>query len=160
VEPPTLRRADLADIDELVRLRALMFSSMADSSEGAGSWEPACRAALARRLVDAERFAAYVVGSSGPGGPLVSSGVGWVVQHLPGPTAPDGRRGHIGSVSTDEAARRQGHARSVLQALVAWFDGIGVSRIDLRAAPMGTGLYHELGFRPLGGEALSRRRPA
>ncbi len=84
------------------------------------------------------------------------SGVGWVNLYLPGPTAPDGRCGHVGSVSTGERARRQGHARSVLQALLAWFDELGVTRVDLRAAPMGEWLYRRLGFGPLGGQTLSR----
>ncbi len=78
--------------------------------------------------------------------------------HLPGPSTTDGRRGHIGSVCTDEAARRQGHARRVFGALVAWFDEIGVVRVDLRATPMAANLYREAGFRPHGGEALTRFR--
>jgi ribosomal protein S18 acetylase RimI-like enzyme len=156
VAVPTLRRASAADADELVRLRALMFAATADSPTG---WEQACRDVLPRRLAEDGEFAAYVVGSPRPGGPLVCSGIGWVQWHLPAPHTPDGRRGHIGSVCTDESARRQGHARSVLHALLAWFDATGVLRVDLRAAPMAAALYRQLGFVPLGDPALSRLLP-
>ena len=149
---PNLRRAEVGDAAELTRLRAVMFSAMGtDASSPA--WAEQCERALARRLADVDRFAAWLVEADGR---VVCTGVGWVEEHLPSPGSPDGRRGHVASMSTDPAWRRQGHARSVLLALLAWFDAAGIGRVDLRATPDGRALYASAGFRPLGGPALTR----
>ena len=149
---PNLRRAGVGDAAELTRLRALMFVEMGVEVSAPG-WTQACERALVRRLADVDRFAAWLVEADGR---AVSTGVGWVEEHLPSPGRPDGRRGHVASMSTDPAWRRQGHARSVLEALLAWLDEAGVPRVDLRATSDGRGLYEHAGFRPLGGPSLSR----
>ena len=146
-----LRRAGVDDVASLVRLRTVMLASMGGEPPVTG-WERACAEAFARRLAQPDRFAAWVVDVDGA---PVSSGVGWLEEHLPSPSAPDGRRGHIASMSTDPDHRRRGHGRAVLGALLGWFAGAGVSRVDLRATPGGRGLYERAGFRELGGAALS-----
>jgi GNAT superfamily N-acetyltransferase len=146
-----LRRAGVEDAAALVRLRALMLSAMGSDPSVPG-WAQACEAAFARRLAEPDRFAAWVVDVDGS---PVASGVGWLEEHLPSPAAPDGRRGHVASMSTEPAHRRQGHGRAVLEALLEWFTDAGVRRVDLRATPDGRGLYERLGFRAGGGAALS-----
>lgn len=151
----TLRRATPADAAELTRLRGHMHRAM--GSRPTEESDARTRAAFERRLGESD-VAAYVVGGP-PGGPLVSCGVGWVEEHLPSPHQLDPRRGHIASMSTDPAARRQGHARAVFTALLAWFAELGVSRVDLRATPDGQPLYEQSGFRPLGGTTMSWTAP-
>ena len=151
----TLRRADVRDADELVRLRALMFEAMGDDASAPG-WRSACREALVRRLVQPDRFAAFVVAVDGS---VVSGGVGWVEEHLPSPGQPDGRRGHVASMSTDPEHRRRGHGRAVLQGLMAWFAELGVGRVDLRATGDGQPLYLSLGFRVLAGPSMAWTAP-
>ena len=146
-----LRRAGVADAADLVRLRALMLTAMGSDTSAPG-WARACEDAFARRLAEPDRFAAWVVDVDGR---PVASGVGWLEEHLPSPSAPDGRRGHIASMSTEPAHRRQGHAHAVLDALLGWFAGAGVARVDLRATPDGRALYDRAGFREVGGAALS-----
>ena len=150
-----LRRAGVADAAALVRLRALMLSAMG-SDPSADGWARACEEAFVRRLAEPDRFAAWLVEVDGS---PVASGVGWLEEHLPSPSAPDGRRGHIASMSTDPAHRRQGHAQAVLDALLCWFAGAGVLRVDLRATPDGRAMYERAGFREVGGAALSRVSP-
>src|SRR4051812_8505014 len=103
-----VRGAIAAGAAELTRLRALMYESFGGDASG-GEWRATCVRTFARRLAEEpEEFVAFVVdadGGSGPGGPLVASGVGWVEVHLPGPTNLTGRRGHIASMSTDLEAR-------------------------------------------------------
>ena len=147
-----LRRAGLADAAALVRLRAVMLAAMG-SDPSADGWAQACEEAFVRRLAEPDRFAAWVVDVDGV---PVACGVGWLEEHLPSPSAPDARRGHIASMSTDPAHRRQGHASAVLDALLGWFDGAGVLRVDLRATPDGLAVYGRAGFREVGGAALSR----
>ena len=152
---PNLRRAGVEDAAQLVRLRAVMLEAMGSDTSVPG-WAPACEAALVRRLSERDRFAAWVVDVDGS---PVASGIGWLEEHLPSPSAPDGRRGHVASMSTDPAHRRQGHGQAVLDALLGWFAAAGVARVDLRATPAGRGLYERAGFQELGGAALSRLSP-
>jgi GNAT superfamily N-acetyltransferase len=148
---PKLRRAGVTDAADLTRLRALMIRAMGNDPTVPG-WAAACEQAFARRLAEPDRFAAWVVEVDGR---PVSSGVGWLEEHLPAPGAFDGRRGHIASMSTEPGAQRQGHARSVLGALMAWFAELEVPRIDLRATQDGRPLYESLGFRELGGATMA-----
>jgi GNAT superfamily N-acetyltransferase len=47
---------------------------------------------------------------------------------------------------TDDDHRREGLARLVFEALMAWFAELGVTRVDLHASAMGEPLYRQLGF--------------
>lgn len=146
-----LRRATVADAADLTRLRAHMLTAMGGDPTAPG-WAQACEAAFVRRLAEPARFAAWVVEVEGT---PVSSGVGWLEEHLPSPGDLDGRRGHVASMSTDPAHRRQGHARRVLVALMEWFASMDVPRVDLRATQDGRPLYEETGFRELGGATMA-----
>ena len=146
-----LRRCTVEDAADLTRLRALMHVAMGSDPTAAG-WVEACEAAFARRLAQPDRFAAFVVEEDGR---AVSSGVGWLEEHLPQPGTLDGRRGHVASMSTEPAHQRRGHARTVLTALMGWFDELGVPRVDLRATEDGRALYESFGFRELGGATMA-----
>ena len=146
-----LRRATVDDAPELTRLRGLMYDAMGIDASGS-AWQQACRDALVRRLAQPDDFAAFVVEDDGR---LVSCGVGWLEEHLPGPRQHDGRRGHIASMSTEPGAQRRGHAREVFAALMAWFASYDVPRVDLRATPDGEPLYEAFGFRALGGATMA-----
>ena len=151
----TLRPAVPADAPALVRLRSLMHEAMgADASAVCDpAYLTAAEAAFRRRLASDPAFVAFVVEDAGE---VVASGVAFVEEHLPSPSQPDGRRGHIASMSTDLSARRRGHARRVVEALMAWLvDEQGLSRVDLRATPDGEPLYADLGFQVLGGATMS-----
>lgn len=145
----TLRRATPADAPELTRLRGHMHAAMGD--EPTPESDEATRAAFARRLTT-PGFVAYLVAD---GDRAVSCGVGWLAEHLPSPYQLDPRRGHIASMSTEPAARRNGHARAVFGALLGWFGEQGVTRVELRATPAGAPLYEEFGFTVLGGTTMA-----
>jgi len=150
-----LRRCTVEDAAELTRLRALMHVAMG-SDPGAEGWVQACEAAFRRRLAEPDRFGAFVVEVDGR---AVSSGVGWLEEHLPQPGALDGRRGHLASMSTESAHQRRGHARTVFTALMGWFGELGVPRVDLRATEDGRALYESFGFRELGGATMAWTAP-
>ena len=145
------RRANPGDAEELTRLRGVMFASW--TGEAGGEWA-ALSTDYLRRALATDQLAAYVV--DGPDG-LVACGVGWIEQHLPGPNNLTGRRGHIANMSTEPAHRRQGHARRVFEALLAWFEERDVTRIDLHATDEGEPLYRSFGFTEPRGLALTRR---
>jgi ribosomal protein S18 acetylase RimI-like enzyme len=146
-----LRRCTVEDAAELTRLRGLMHTAMGSDPDAAG-WRQACEAAFTRRLAQPDRFAAFVVELEGR---AVSSGVGWLEEHLPQPGTLDGRRGHLASMSTEPAHQRCGHGRAVLTALMGWFADLGVPRVDLRATEEGRGLYESFGFRVLAGATMA-----
>jgi ribosomal protein S18 acetylase RimI-like enzyme len=142
---PLVRPATSADIPELVRLRALLFADLGDAwgapPEG-DDWRELCAAELSRRL-DGDGMCVLVVdGDSG----LASAGMGVIDRRLPSPYNPGGTVGHVFGVVTDPAYRGRGHARAVMEGLLAWFEERGVRRVDLNASPDGMPLYRRLGF--------------
>ena len=149
----TLRRARVQDAAELTRLRGLMHRAMGDPPTP--EWAQRCEIDLARRLAT-EQFVAFVVEVDAR---VVAGGCGWLEEHLPSPYQLDARRGHIASMSTDPGARRQGHGRAVLRALMGWFAERDVPRVDLRATPDGQPLYEQLGFRVLSGVTMAWTAP-
>ncbi|HVE98264.1 MAG TPA: GNAT family N-acetyltransferase [Mycobacteriales bacterium] len=139
----SLRRATPADAAELSRLRALMYDAWSGSSAGV-EWRDSATEMFRRRLAEEpDDFVAFVVEEAGH---VVASGVGWVSEHLPNPHNLSGRRGHIASMSTEAAYHRRGYARSIIDALVDWFDQRDIKRIDLVATPAGEPLYRSVGF--------------
>jgi GNAT superfamily N-acetyltransferase len=150
-----VRPATEADIPELVRLRALLFTeldSVWSSRPVDDGWRDACAAELTR-LLRGETMRVLVVDGT-PG--LAACGIGVLDQRLPNPYNAHGLVGHVFGVVTDPAERGRGHARAVMEGLLAWFDERGASRVDLNASPGGMPLYRKLGFAENPDPALSR----
>lgn len=142
------------DLDELVRLRRVMFESMGiDCTDR--SWESVCRGRLAERLdgPDASTVAVVVDHPAAGRAGLVASGIYELQLGLAGPTNPAGRRAYISSVSVDPAFRRRGLARAVMGHLGAELTRRGIDRVELHATPDGRRLYEQLGFRDRPGGA-------
>ena len=57
-----------------------------------------------------------------------------------------GLEGLILNVYVDEAHRRQGVARRLMDTLIRWAPGAGIVRLVLHASPDGRPLYESLGF--------------
>ena len=136
------RRATTADIPELVRLRAVMMASV--TGDAGSGWQEGCGRLLERSLTDGSMVAVVVDQPGGRG--LAACGVGMLAQRLNGPNCPDGRYGYVQSMCTDDAHRRQGHARVVFAGLMDWFAEQDITRVDLHASAMGEPLYRSFGF--------------
>ena len=149
-----LRRATSGDIDDLVRLRRVMFDAM-DVDHSDPGWAESCARVLRKCLADGS-MAAYVVEEEGR---VVAGGVAMVAQRLPGPRNPSGRHGYVQSMATDPEARGRGHARAVFAALMAWFEEQGVTSVDLHATPYGAPLYRSFGFSEPRHLPLARHAP-
>lgn len=147
------REATNDDVDEVVRLAALMYASMGhDASKP--EWVDAARHQFVTRV--GSDLVVFVVDDA-DGRRLVASAAGTVNLRLPAPNNLSGEVGYVQWVATDEHARRQGHARAVMQALLDWYDERGVRVVELHATPDGEPLYRELGFTDDGPVALRRR---
>ena len=57
-----------------------------------------------------------------------------------------GREGLVVNVYVDQAHRRQGIARCLMETLIGWAPGAGIVRLVLHASPDGRRLYESLGF--------------
>jgi ribosomal protein S18 acetylase RimI-like enzyme len=149
-----VRAAGPDDAAELVRLRRVMFAAMHGRDEP-GAWEGRARETARRRLsgagqAEVPRMGAFVVegdaGGDGAAGHLAACAVGTVEERLPAPAHPAGLFGFVFSVCTDPRYRRRGFARATTEALLEWFAGQGVTRVDLHAAEGAELLYRDLGF--------------
>lgn len=140
-----VRRADIADVTELVRLRVQMFSDMGrDTSTFDDTWWRLNAERFTARLRQPDEFAAFVVDK--PDGGLAACAAGWLDEHLVGAANPLGRVGYVANMCTDPAFRGRGYARATLSAVVEWMRGIGVPSVSLHASPDGEHLYRSLGF--------------
>lgn len=70
----------------------------------------------------------------------------WVTYHLPSPRWPDGRRGYLDGIVTDTSARGRGHARRIVDGLVAHLQSAGIHYVQLHASAAGQPVYEAAGF--------------
>ena len=151
----TARAATPDDIDEVVRLAGVMFTSMGLDGDDP-TWTAPARDFVEARLGD--DLAVFVVDRP-EGGGLCASAAGTIAPRLPGPLNPSGRCGYVQWVATDAERRGQGRGRAVMEALLDWFDAEGVAVVELHATAAGEPLYRSIGFDDRGPVALRRRRP-
>jgi GNAT superfamily N-acetyltransferase len=139
----SIRIASLDDVDELVRLRQVMFDEM-DHPAGDPAWREAC-AAFLRETMATGTTVSLVAGDRDR---LVSCGTGVTFRRVPGPANPSGRYGYIQSVVTERPWRGQGLARAIVAGLLDWYRQRGIHRVDLHATGDGEPIYRSLGFTP------------
>lgn len=154
---PPIRSATESDIPELVRLRALLFTelSVGRGAPPAGEeWQASCADALRELLIDPTVKILVTDGATG----LAACGMGNIHRRLPGPYNPVGLVGYVFGVVTDQAYRRRGHSRAIMEGLLGWFTEQGIRRVDLNASRAGEPLYRSLGFTEHPEPTLSLKR--
>ncbi|MBV8195713.1 MAG: GNAT family N-acetyltransferase [Candidatus Dormibacteraeota bacterium] len=149
------RPATISDVPELLRLRALMFTSLGDpeSDEWMVASDSFLREGFARGDV-----AAFVVDDPDQPGHVVACGVVVTIRRLSGPHVTDGRFAHIQSMVTEPDYRRRGLARAILTELLTWCEEQRIRSVSLHATAMGAPLYRSMGFRDPDEPELRRRR--
>jgi len=151
-----IRRATVADIPDLVRLRRMMFESMGfDDPVKLDAGDAAAADYFARAIPSGEFLGWLAVTQAGE---AVSTSGLVIDQHPPGPGNLSGETGYIMNVVTHPAYRRRGLARRLVQAALAWLDERGIRRAELHATDMGRPLYEGLGFAAHTGMRLEMRR--
>ncbi|GAA4202467.1 GNAT family N-acetyltransferase [Streptosporangium oxazolinicum] len=152
----SVREAIPEDIPELVRLREVLADRMAQDGSYPidEAWQGAYAESLEERLGSSDT-AVYVVDAPGAG--LAACGIGLIFQRFPGPSLPDGRYGYVQGMTTDPRHRRRGHGRAIMGALLEWYRGSGVHRVDLHATSDAEPLYREFGFVDDGYPSLTWR---
>ncbi|UFQ19893.1 MULTISPECIES: GNAT family N-acetyltransferase [Streptomyces] len=144
-----VRAATADDAEDLVRMRSQYVLSQPLSED----WVRMCTAELAPRLTPEGDARAFVIDD--PGGGLAACALGLIHPVLPGPAYPRGLAARVHIVATRPGARRRGHARAVLSALLDHLSGVEhVTLFELHASAEAAPLYRELGFT--GSPALMR----
>jgi len=142
-----VRRADVRDAGELLRLRQEMWRELDGYAPEPGTWQQRSLTELRSRLAEpAPSLAAFVVASPETPDELASCAIGVIDRWLPGPRNPNGMVGKLHSVSTDPRYRRRGFSRACVAAIIEWFRDRGVDSVTLNASPQGEPLYASLGF--------------
>jgi GNAT superfamily N-acetyltransferase len=149
------RHATTDDIDELIRLAAVMLAAMGHDPSPE-DWREAARDVVPHDF-EAGSKAAFVVDHPDGGGRLIASAAGSITQWFPTVFNADGRYGYVQWVATDPEFRRRGHSRAVMVALLDWFRAQHVAIVDLRATPEADALYRSLGFTDVDSPLLRRR---
>lgn len=137
-----IRPATSGDVDEVVRLAALMFASMGLDVDG--PWLKEARDQFVDRL--GRDATAFVVDHPIRVGRLVASGAGTISRRLPGPLNPSARVGYIQWIATDPEWRGRGLARDVMGELLDWYREREVPTVELHTTPAGERVYRPLGF--------------
>jgi GNAT superfamily N-acetyltransferase len=141
-ETVAVRKATVRDVEALLRLRGVMFTSR-DSTPAAQHWEGACRQIMLDGLNSGDLLAA--VGET-EDGTIVASGIAAVHRWLPSPANPSGLKGYIGSMATDHEWRRHGIGRRIADHLIQALHERGIAEIELHATEDGEGIHRSLGF--------------
>jgi GNAT superfamily N-acetyltransferase len=142
-----LRPVRPGDAAVVARHRARMFQEMGEvSGAEVPPLEDAARAQL-EPLIDSGEYSGWVIEiETGE----VVAGVGVFLHRL----LPRGRElglrqeAYVLNVYTDPAHRRRGLSRRLMEELIAWCRGRGITRITLHASDAGRPLYESLDFTP------------
>jgi GNAT superfamily N-acetyltransferase len=141
-ETVAVRKATVRDVEALLRLRGVMFSSL-DRTATAKHWEGACRQILLDGLTSGDLLAAVAETDDGT---IVASGIAAIHRWLPSPANPSGLKGYIGSMATEQEWRRLGIGRRIANHLVRALHERGIAEIEVHATEDGEGIYRSLGF--------------
>jgi GNAT superfamily N-acetyltransferase len=141
VEP---RLAHTGDAPEVVRLAALMYTSMGLDATGL-DWRENAMKVMAERL-GGDEVAVFVIDDPENAGALAACGGVAVIQRLPGPNTRDGRWGYVQWISTEPRHQRRGFARAIMTAILAWCEARGIQNVELHATAQGEPLYRSMGF--------------
>ncbi|MFC7489535.1 MULTISPECIES: GNAT family N-acetyltransferase [unclassified Knoellia] len=154
-----LRPARIHDVDDLMRLRILMFEAMGTPAHQleAAEWRAAARDWFTAKIAAGNTHILVVL----DGDQVVAGGLAEVLPAIPAPGMPRGRLGFVSNVATLPHARGRGLARAVMTELVRWLEEEGdADRIDLAATSEGAPLYASLGFTEAAFPTMRRLAPA
>jgi GNAT superfamily N-acetyltransferase len=140
----TIREATLADAPVLARQRRLMFDSITPLSDEDGDRLEAAILRYISQAMPAGTFRSWVVEHREA---IVAGGGLQLRTLMPRPGYVTGEpEGLIVSMWTDPEHRRLGLGRRVVDAILAWGRGNGVTRFTLHASNDGRPLYELHGF--------------
>jgi GNAT superfamily N-acetyltransferase len=141
----TIRMATVDDAALITMQRRLMFRDMGVTfTEAVESTLAEFERWVAPRLASGEYVGWFAIAADG----TVAAGAGvWLMQWPPHTSGP-GPRANILNVYTEQAHRRKGLARLLMNTALAWCRSENISTVILHASDEGRPLYEQLGFVP------------
>lgn len=139
-----IRQGTMDDVEVVVRHRIEMFRAMGITEAHLAAMEQPARAYFSEAMANG-RYLAFLADDNG----RVVAGGGIVLLHWPA-TATEARdsRPMILNMFTDDAYRRRGLARRIMQAMIDWCRDAGYKSVSLHASEYGRPLYESMGFQP------------
>lgn len=141
----TIRLATPADAPLISAHRRLMFRDM--GTEQTDALERALREFetwVTPRLVNSEYVGWFAIAPDG----AVAAGAGVWLMDWPPHTSGPGPRANILNVYTEQAHRRKGLARLLVNTALDWCKSQNIHMVILHASDEGRPLYERLGFTP------------
>lgn len=138
----SIRPATIADIPSIVAHRESMFREMGIPAEFE-EMAPATELWL-RHALPSKTYLGWV--AVAPDGAIAGGGGLIVIPWPPGPMTMDPRCGFIFNVFTEQAHRKRGLARLLMEAMHDWCRAEGIERIVLNASTFGKPLYDTMGY--------------
>jgi GNAT superfamily N-acetyltransferase len=141
-----IRPGTINDAETIAAHRRAMFFEMGHRDKQAlDAMTAAFLPWLRPRLTNAE-YLTWL--AAAPDGSIVA-GLGlWLMDWPPHMIGPGARRGNILNVYTEQAFRRQGIARRLMETALDWCRANGIRAVILHASEDGLKLYQKLGFAP------------
>jgi len=139
-----IRPATIDDLEDIVTMRCAMWTEHHPDDPSDSSFEAEVRAYYALALGEA-RERVWVAVESGACIGMVTV----LVQLHPPRKGRREVRGYVTAVFVKPHARRKGHARSLMEAVIAHAKAEGTRRLTLRTTDLARTLYTSVGFRPL-----------
>ncbi|MCU0499653.1 MAG: GNAT family N-acetyltransferase [Anaerolineae bacterium] len=142
----TIRKATPEDAKILARQRLMMFEEMDhDPIERLTEMEQRFIPWVRDKIIAGEYHGWLAVDEDG----VAVAGIGlWIHEWLVNPRDFSGKRAHVLNVYTDQAYRKRGVARNLMNELLALCREQGIPKITLSASRDGQHLYETLGFKP------------
>ena len=140
-----IRAATLQDIPHVLHHRSSMFADMGRGDAAQHTKMLEATEVYLRSAMPAGRYTAWLAENTAG---RVGAGAGVAISDWPGsPDDPTGKRALVLNVYTEPEFRRQGIARRLMLAVIAWACEQGLRSLSLHASDFGRALYEELGFR-------------
>jgi GNAT superfamily N-acetyltransferase len=137
-----VRLATLADAAVLVRHRIAMFTDMGVAVD-TDALDPAFRAWLTATM-PAGTYRAWLAETAG--GEVAGGGGITIIPWPPGPRYVGDRLAFVYNVYTEQAHRRRGLARLIMDTIHAWCRDEGIASMALNASRDGQPLYESMGY--------------
>lgn len=138
----TVRVANLADLEIVIRHRHLMFAEMGYPEAPLAAMDLEAGSYFAQAFRDGTYRHWFIDANGG-----VAAGAGVSINPFyPGPRDPRPRRAWLLNVYTAPPYRNQGLARQLVETAIAWCRGEGLCSLYLHASSFGQPLYERLGF--------------
>lgn len=136
-----IRRATPDDAYIIARLRQAMWDEMSPDQPSTAAFREATFVFWYEAL-EAERAVGWIAENDGK---PVGMTMLLIHHHPPRPFGAI-RRGYITSVYVMPEARRNGHGKALMDAVIAFGREAGLQRLELRSSDMGRMLYESVGF--------------